>query len=73
MKRILNSKAFQWVGAVCQLYVGLGWWGVIGGFTNTDTIVSRIGGAIWLLSGIAALFSLFRRPTPNKGAPANSQ
>jgi hypothetical protein len=61
MKRVFNSKAFQLLGGVCQIYVGLGWLGVVGGFTHTSSLVSMIGGAIWLLSGIACLYGLFHR------------
>ena len=61
MKRHLQSRIFQLVAAGCEVYLGLGWPGVLGGFTNTDSTVSRIGGVIFLFAGIAPVSSLFQK------------
>jgi hypothetical protein len=61
MKRIFQSKIFQLIAAGCEIYVGLGWLGGVGGFTNTDTTFSKIGGLIWLLAGIATVVSLYQK------------
>ena len=49
------------IGEIATIYVGLGWLGVVGGFTNTDTVQSKIGGALFLLSGLASMTRYFKK------------
>ena len=61
MKKLFESRAFLVIGVVCQIYVGLGWLGIVGGFVNTTSIFSKAGGALFLLTGIVSSGQLFKR------------
>ena len=57
IKRIINSRAFQIAGGAASIHIGLGWLGLIGGWTGGGTIVSTVGGMIWLANGVMLLIS----------------
>ncbi|GEM_PF-4484916 len=56
MNALIATPGLQLVFASKQLYMGLGWLGIVEGFTGTDSLFSRIGGLIWILASLALLF-----------------
>ncbi|MDS4074832.1 MAG: hypothetical protein RKO68_02540 [Candidatus Accumulibacter sp.] len=75
MKNLFGNKFFQFIGIACQIYVGLGWLGVVGGFSDTGTIFSVVGGLLFLVTGLASLWDVLRNHAPhqeNRGRPEPS-
>ncbi len=61
MSRLLQNKILQFLGGVSQIYVGLGWLGLVRGFANTGSIFSIVGGFLFMLSGFASVLSLLKK------------
>ena len=65
LKRIIRGRAFQFAGGLAQIYTGLGFLGVIGGWGNTGTAMSIILGTIFILGGIGFCYAAIAQQNPN--------
>ena len=52
IERILKSRVFSFLGGVALIYTGLGWLGITGGWENTGSTISIVGGSLFLINGI---------------------
>lgn len=61
LKIILESKISQAILAICVIYLGLGWLGIVGGWNNVGALFSKIGGVCFLVCGIINFIGLFKK------------
>jgi hypothetical protein len=64
--KIIRGRAFQMVGGFAQIYTGLGFLGIIGGWSNTGTVMSYILGTSFILAGISFCYAAIAQKNPNE-------
>ena len=61
MKRIVNSKIWQGIATVCQIYLGLALLGIVRGWSNAATPFSVVIGVLLLVTTGMTIAGLFRK------------
>jgi lysophospholipase L1-like esterase len=59
--RVVNSTWFSVFAGLCQIHLGLGFLGIVGGGSNTGSIISNVFGFAFLVGGVYNLFHDFSK------------
>lgn len=64
MRNLLRSRFIQLLGGTCQIFVGMWFFGLGNGFTNTGTASAYAGGVFFIGSGLATLWFTAQGASP---------
>jgi len=59
--KLFSHPALQLLVSLAQIYTGLGFLGVLPGFSSTNSVFSKVLGALFLIAGIATVVDVARK------------